>query len=245
MRGLATRRTSFKLALFLCASLWPASIQAQDAEVAEGEQARELKGTLIFEDIPSALFTDHIHWRIPVAVSRTASALPLEDMQVVLVHPEQHRTSATATLEIASYKIQPRTLTVPPGTTIELVNKDFDVTMIVAGRSKIEGMKLDKENPTARKVLDKPGRYLFRATNYTSVLSYVIVTKSVADSVVTSTAHKEAEFNLGEVSKGSYELRIYFRGTIVLNKKIRVNSAGRSNESRFLITRDVLAKAVP
>jgi hypothetical protein len=244
MKGLTTRRT-FPLILIVILMNVPSSAFAQDEE----EQVEKgLRGTLIFEDIPvdlTQLMDKDFNWRFQALQDERRSKVPLEEMKVVVIHSESQQNPRAASLKISGYQIHPRSMVLPPGSTVSFKNEGVDLIVKVEGRSGVEPMVFDGEKSSAKQTLDKPGRYIFRATNYTSVVSYVNVLTSFADSNLTSSGPEKAEFNLGDVPKGSYELRVYFRGTMVLTEKIIVNSKGKSNESRFLITRSDFINAMP
>ncbi len=229
----------------ISSSLWFALASFALAFGGSAQAQEGTQGTILFQNIPSDL--DNIastgfRWRLPVTPQPIQGRLPLSQMRVVLVKEGEARPAVAARATIKGYRVEPLTMVVAPHTALTFSNKGSEeVTMAVVGRSSVTALKIDSERE-GEVVLDKPGRYLFRATDYTSVLSYVIVVESVADSALTATAPDEASFDLGQVPAGSYELRVYFQGAPILQKSVEVSQEGKFNEGRFLLTREEFQK---
>ncbi len=214
----------------LCAG-WHSFAQSQDNT--------NVTGQVVFKDLPPNLDNTAdtgFFWRIP-ALPHDGNRPPLDQIQVVLTHTKRARDAQPAKINVDAHSVSPGTMVVAPGTTIDFTNQgQSPVELYVVGRSNIEPLSLQKEGDSAKIALDKPGRYLFQSAAATSAQACVIVTSSVADAGLVGVSSKKARFDLGQVEPGTYQLQIYFRGTRVLEEKVRVSQQGKLDKESFLLT---------
>lgn len=234
------------IAVLSCVALWgswPAQSQDGGANAARGaEAASGAVGEVIFKDLPphvDNLGQTGFHWRVPAVPKARTTRPPLDQMVVVLSHEEEKRSPEDITAVVKGYRIEPRVIVAAPNTTLHVEHQGQGAIHIEAvGRGGIKPLTLDEPGHQAKLSLDKPGRYILQATEYTSVLTYVIVTDSIAESTLQATSRDRAQFNLGDVPAGRYELKIYYQGKLVLEEKVEVNAEGALNKPGFLLNRE-------
>lgn len=222
---------------------WPAQSQNKRANAAKDVEAPSgAVGEVFFKDLPphiDNLGQTGFHWRMPAVMQARTTRPPLDQMIVVLSHDEEKRSPEDTSAVIKGYSIEPRVIVAAPNTTLHVEHQGQDAVRLEAvGRSGIEPLTLKEPGSKAKLSLDKPGRYILQAMEYTSILTYVIVTDSIADSTLQATSNDRAQFDLGDVPAGSYELRIYYQGKIVLEEKVEVNAEGALIKPGFLLNRE-------
>lgn len=232
-------RPSARAGLALAAAIW-----VLYANPASAQSDRNSTGSMLFDNLPDTASNTTgagYLWRFRAAP--VATALPLEDLHVVLMASGDPPPSGQRVITVAGYSSRPPTIAVTPGTKLTFVSGGPVPWMLeVIGRA-MPPIVLDAPGARETVVLDKPGRYEFRDRNSTSVTTYVIVGSVIADSALERMSDVEAEFDFGAVPPGTYRFRVYFRGENVskLEREVTVGADGALKPAKTLLTGSDLA----